>query len=203
MFRPRVKHGLPGEESYSRAGPKGAAFRASTSLGADPFVTNAVWQQEIRAFMGQSKRKTSLGNGRFSHQTWQLKDSELLELTYLLQSVQIIIIIYSDIQARLKALLRSTARCPSQLHRTHILLHIILLLLPQAPKIAEGKFLWLKSEEKFAKELENQQRINEPTCALLCFHDKGPKPQCSPTQIFWISWQWHLKGQCVLSFYHC
>lgn len=36
MFRLREKHGLPGEESYSRAGPKGAAFTFSTSLGADP-----------------------------------------------------------------------------------------------------------------------------------------------------------------------
>lgn len=85
-----------------------------------------------------------------------VEDTKLLELAYLLQPVQIVIIIYSDIQARFKTLLRPTSRCPSQLHRTHILFHIILLLLPQAPKIAEGKFLWLTSEEKIDKKLESE-----------------------------------------------
>lgn len=104
------------------------------------------------------------------HQTDStVKDSKLLELAYLLQPVQIIIVIHSDIQARLKTLLRPASRCPSQLHRTHILFHIILLLLPQAPKIAEGKFLWLTSEEKIDKKLENQKRINRSLTLALVF----------------------------------
>lgn len=154
----------------SQCRSRGPAFTAWSSLCWDTFVRGAVWLQEVGTFTGQSKRKVSLWKGRFSTETDStVKDSKLLDLAYLLQPVQIIIVIYSDIQARLKTLLWPTSRCPPQLHRTHILFHIILLFLPQAPKIAEGKFLWLAREEQIDKLIENQQKMNRCLTLALVF----------------------------------